>query len=612
MRLAPLFSALALAVPAAAQPPPELELELEPVTGGLFQPVAITHAGDGSGRLFVAEQRGTLRIVRGGVLLPTPFLDLRTEVRFGGEQGLLGVAFHPEFALNGFVFVHHTDLGGNTRVARYRVSATDPDVVDPSSRLIVLEVAQFAANHNGGQLAFGPDGMLYVALGDGGGGGDPMENGQDLGNLLGKILRLDVGVEPFAVPPDNPFVGVPGARGEIWVYGLRNPWRFSFDRATGDLFIGDVGQNAWEEIDFQPAASAGGENYGWDRMEGPACFEPASGCEDPSLVLPILYYDRDQGYAVTGGYRYRGGAEPALRGVYLYADFGSGRIWGATPRADGSWGSRLLLDSGRAISTFGEDEAGELYVADYLAGSILRLKAGGAGGCPWPAGHPHFCRDCGPCADGEGDCDNDGQCEAGTSCAMNVGAQFGYNPNIDVCVAPSGGCPWPAGHPHFCRDCGPCGDGEGDCDNDGQCEAGTSCAMDVGAQFGYNPNIDVCVAPSGGCPWPLGHPRFCRDCGPCADGEGDCDNDGECAAGTVCAPDVGADFGFHPNVDVCLDPGGGCPWPLGHAHFCRDCGPCQEGEGDCDNDGQCAAGLSCEDDVGAAFGFGPQIDVCLP
>ena len=256
-------------------------IQLEQVASGLNLPVTVTNAGDGSGRIFIVQQTGEIRILSGGTLLPTPFLDISALVSCCGEQGLLGLAFHPDYATNGFFYVDYTNVAGDTVVARYEVSATDPNVADPTSAQTVLTQDQPFSNHNGGQLAFGPDGYLYIALGDGGSGGDPQENGQNLQTWLGKILRVDINGDDFpgdpnrnyAVPPDNPFVGDPNALDEIWAYGVRNPWRCTFDRVTGDFFIADVGQNAWEEINFQPASSAGGENYGWDVLEGMHCFE---------------------------------------------------------------------------------------------------------------------------------------------------------------------------------------------------------------------------------------------------------------------------------------------------------------------------------------------------
>ncbi|MGH9464810.1 MAG: PQQ-dependent sugar dehydrogenase, partial [Thermoanaerobaculia bacterium] len=365
--------AVAWSAAAAAQAPP---FSLERVVGGLARPLGLVAPGDGSGRLFVVLQGGRILVLAAdGSLRPEPFLDLSDRVSCCGERGLLGLAFHPDFESNGLFFVNYTDPQGDTVVSRFAVSA-DPDRADPTSERGVLTYAQPFANHNGGHLAFGPDGYLYIASGDGGGAGDPQNNGQSLDTLLGKLLRIDVDGSPYAIPPDNPFIGDPEARPEIWAYGLRNPWRFSFDRATGDLFVGDVGQSSREEIDFQPVASGGGENYGWRRMEGSLCFDPPSNCDDDSLVPPILEYGHDAGCSVTGGFRYRGGSVPQLAGVYLFADFCAGTLWGATEEG-GVWSATVLAETGLAVSSFGEDEAGELYLThlDAEDGAVYRLAA---------------------------------------------------------------------------------------------------------------------------------------------------------------------------------------------------------------------------------------------
>lgn len=344
------------------------------LVGRFSAPVAITNAGDGSDRLFITEQEGTVRIVSGTSILPRPFLDIRNLVQAGGERGLLSVAFHPQYASNGFFFVNYTDRpGGHTVVARYSVSSSDPNVADPASALQIIRIQQPFANHNGGQLQFGPDGYLYIGMGDGGSGGDPGDRAQNLRELLGKMLRIDVDHQlPYTIPADNPFATGLDVRREIWALGLRNPWRFSFDRQTGDMFIGDVGQNAFEEINFQPAASRGGENYGWRRMEGLHCFNPQTNCNQGTLVLPILEHPQSTGVcSITGGYRYRG-PFPSLRGLYIYGDFCSGRIFGATQQSDGRWTSTILLQTSMNISSFGEDESGGLYVAD-LSGNVHRL-----------------------------------------------------------------------------------------------------------------------------------------------------------------------------------------------------------------------------------------------
>jgi glucose/arabinose dehydrogenase/murein DD-endopeptidase MepM/ murein hydrolase activator NlpD len=352
-------------------------IAFEQVASGLSQPTFLTHAGDGSGRLFITERGGQIRIMQGGTLLAAPFLNIGSKLSTGGsEQGLLGLAFHPGYASNGVFFIHYTNTSGAIVLARYQVSA-DPNLADAASESILLTIPKPASNHNGGMLAFGPDGMLYMGTGDGGGGGDPDGNGQDLTTLLGKVLRLDVdGGSPYAIPSDNPLAADPdpAVRKEIWAYGLRNPWRFSFDRATDDLYIADVGQGAREEVDFQPAASAGGENYGWNVMEGSLCFNPSSGCNTSGKVLPVAEYDHGSsgGCSISGGYVYRGTRYPAMNGVYLYGDFCSGRLWGLR-RSGTTWQNSLLQDTAYAISTFGEDEAGELYLTDYNTGRIYHV-----------------------------------------------------------------------------------------------------------------------------------------------------------------------------------------------------------------------------------------------
>jgi len=369
------------AAPAARAPLPDLpSITLTPVvTSGLGTPVAITNAGDGSGRLFITDQMGYIRIWTGSQLLATPFLDVHAIITAGGEQGLLSVAFHPNYASNGFFYVYYTDQSSptyNLTIARYHVSAGDPNRADPSSAMIVLQVPHpINTNHNGGQLQFGADGYLYIGTGDGGSGGDPPNNSQTLSVLLGKLLRIDVdGGSPYAIPPSNPFVGVPGARPEIWAYGLRNPWRYSFDRVTHDLFIGDVGQNLYEEIDFQPAASTGGQNYGWHLMEGFHCYNPATNCNDGTLTLPVVEYAHGPGCSVSGGYIYRGSQYPQLYGVYFYSDYCSGDISGLVHNCDGSWTTTPLLDTTMNIVAFGEDEAGEMYVDD-IAGGVYKITA---------------------------------------------------------------------------------------------------------------------------------------------------------------------------------------------------------------------------------------------
>ena len=356
------------AVLAQAEP----AVTLQPVANGLGNLVSITHAGDS--RLFITLQNGRVMIHDGTGVLPEPFLDIRSLVLSGGERGLLSIAFHPHYAQNGFFYVNYTNLNGHTVVARYSVSPSNPNRANPSSAVPIITINQPFANHNGGQLQFGPDGYLYIGMGDGGSGGDPGNRAQNLGDLLGKMLRLDVdSASPYAIPPSNPFRTQTGARAEIWSYGLRNPWRFSFDRTTGDLWIADVGQGEWEEIDFQPATSIGGENYGWRRMEGSHCFPPGSSCNPSNLVLPVIEYDHDFGCSVTGGYVYRGTRNPRLIGHYIYGDFCSGMIWSATRTSNGVVTIHDLLNAPFNISTFGEDVTGEIYVGDYTNGILYRL-----------------------------------------------------------------------------------------------------------------------------------------------------------------------------------------------------------------------------------------------
>ncbi len=350
---------LLLALLVAAQSPAQ-EIRLTPVAQGLSAPTDIQHAGDGSGRLFLVEQRGLIKILRNGAVLPQPFLDLRGRVSpTGSEQGLLGLAFPPSFAQSQRFYVNYTNVAGNTVIAQYR---SNGDVADASSEIPLLTVNQPFANHNGGQLRFGPDGFLYIGLGDGGSGGDPQNNAQNLGSLLGKILRIDVESQPgqVRIPPTNPFVNTAGARPEIWAFGLRNPWRFSFDRATKELWIGDVGQGSYEEIDLQPS-NEGGQNYGWRDMEGMHCV--LQGCSTAGKTLPVAEYTHAGGAcSVTGGFVYRGSGWTALQGTYFYTDYCTGRIWGLSRPAD-AWTSRVVLDSGLHITTFGEDEPGELFAA---------------------------------------------------------------------------------------------------------------------------------------------------------------------------------------------------------------------------------------------------------
>jgi hypothetical protein len=352
---------LAAAWVSASDPPSDLVLQL--VENGLTSPVAVTGAGDGTGRLFVVEQAGQIEILGGGT-----FLDITDRVdNTGNEQGLLGLVFHPDYSTNGFFYVDYTHdpVGDNpdvTRVSRFQVSIADPNLADASSETILLEFDQSAVNHNGGDLHFGPDGYLYIGSGDGGGSGDPLNHGQSLDTLLGKILRIDVDSgSPYAIPPSNPFVGTAAALDEIWAYGLRNPWRFSFDRANGDLFIGDVGQGSVEEVDLQPASSPGGENYGWRCMEGDQVYNNSL-CGGGPLISPILVYGHNPECSVTGGFRYRGNIG-GLHGRYVFGDYCSGVIWFASDET-GTWSTIPFADTTLAITSFGEDDDGELYVVD--------------------------------------------------------------------------------------------------------------------------------------------------------------------------------------------------------------------------------------------------------
>jgi len=337
---------------------------LQEVVSGLVFPLYLT-APAGDPRLFIVEKGGTIRIVQNGALLPTPFLDFSAKVSAGGEQGLLGLAFGPQYASTGRFVVHYTDLAGDTRVSQLRVSP-DPNVADPASELPILAVDQPFTNHNGGQVLFGPEGYLYVMLGDGGSAGDPDDHGQSLADLLGSILRIQpLEGGGYAVPPDNPFVGMPNVRPEIWSHGLRNPWRVDLDPATGDLYVADVGQGTWEEVSVSTAAAGAGRgaNFGWRIMEGPECFNP-SPCDQGGLELPVVSYDHGQGCSITGGFVYRGSAIPELQGHYFYSDFCAGFIRSFRLQ-DGAAVDQFrwpTLAPGPNIPGFGRDAAGELYI----------------------------------------------------------------------------------------------------------------------------------------------------------------------------------------------------------------------------------------------------------
>jgi glucose/arabinose dehydrogenase len=347
------------------------------MVSGLNQPLLITNASDGSGRLFIIQRLGQILIYKNGALLPTPFLNIQSIVNSSGsEQGLLALAFHPNYESNGRFYTLHTDQNRSIVLSVFTRSSANPDQADPTSRVTVLTIAKLYTNHNGGTLAFGPDGYLYWSTGDGGSGGDPDNNAQNLNSLLGKILRLDVSAaSSYSIPASNPFYNNPNAsvRKEIWAYGLRNPWRFSFDRLTGDMYVGDVGQSKQEEIDFQPANSHGGENYGWRVMEGSLCYNPSTGCNQSGKVFPVAEYDHTLGCSITGGHVYRGTKYPQMNGYYFYGDFCSGMIYTLHNESPNGWRSVLAADTSYSVSSFGEDELGELYMADYSAGKIYRV-----------------------------------------------------------------------------------------------------------------------------------------------------------------------------------------------------------------------------------------------
>ena len=369
--------------------PVTLSIDLAPIIDGFATPVFVTHAGDDPNRLYVVEKAGRIQIVTlagdRGEMATEPFLDINDRVTTSGnEQGLLGLAFAPDYSESGYFFVNYSDTSGDTVVARFQRSAANPDLADPAGEFVVLQIDQPARNHNGGMLLFGPDGYLYIGTGDGGGSGDRYANGQNPDSLLGKMLRIDVTsdpTQPYTIPEDNPWIhsdwnGI-DVRDEIWAVGLRNPWRYSFDRLTGDLWIGDVGQNQYEEITLTLRDSAkpfvGGHNYGWPILEGTHCYRDDQ-CDPSGLVLPVAEYSHAGHCSVTGGYVYRGAQFPQLTGVYIFGDYCSGTIWATWPTA-GGWQTAELLDSDVMISSFGEDAAGELYLTDMTGGRLLRLIA---------------------------------------------------------------------------------------------------------------------------------------------------------------------------------------------------------------------------------------------
>lgn len=372
------------AAPSSAAPsepasfdPTAVSLNIEVVVDDLTQPVDVAAPRDRSGRVFVVEQPGRIRIVRDGTLIDEPFLDIRERIASGGERGLLGLAFHPDFPDDPRFFVDYTDVNGDTVVAEYRLDEVDPDAGDPRSERIVLQIDQPFPNHNGGAVVFGPDGMLYIAMGDGGSGGDPQGNGQRLDTLLGKVLRVDVDSigsgGAYGIPDDNPFVDDADARPEIWLTGLRNPWRMRFDEATGDLWIGDVGQGEWEEIDRAPAG-VGGLNFGWNRMEGVDCFEPREGCDEAGLTLPVATYGHGLGCAVIGGVVIRDRDQPTLDGGYLFSDSCSGNVWLLDPAGSEPKEALLVTETDWSISSIGLDTDGTV-LATGLGGQLLRITA---------------------------------------------------------------------------------------------------------------------------------------------------------------------------------------------------------------------------------------------
>jgi glucose/arabinose dehydrogenase len=377
----PVLGLAALGILAAVSVAPA-RAAVELVISDLTEPVRLV-APVNDPRLFVAQRNGVIRVFdQAGAELDT-LLDIRTQTVAGGERGLLGLAFPPDHAATGRFYVNFTDLQGNTRVARYNLRTGSSSQADPSSQEVILSVTQPYSNHNGGHLAFGPDGMLYIGLGDGGSGGDPENRAQDDQSLLGKMLRLDVGVPAgYAIPADNPFVGQ-GPRAEIWAKGLRNPWCYAFDRTTGDLYIADVGQGSVEEVDVQPAASTGGENYGWRLMEGDSCYLPATNCNDGSLSLPVATYTHGGSpfrCSISGGYVYRGSNLPSLAGQYFFADYCSRQIWSLSWTAASGAGPVIERTADMtpvggygAVASFGQDGLGELYILDLSRGRVYRL-----------------------------------------------------------------------------------------------------------------------------------------------------------------------------------------------------------------------------------------------
>ena len=371
-------------------PPPTVPLQKVVAASGFDQPLFVTFAPGDSTRLFVVEKGGVIKVVKNGTVLSIPFLDISdSAINNSSERGLLGMAFHPDFQSNGYFYVDYTGVTGATHISRFSVNS-NPDVADRSSELVILKVEQPYANHNAGMLAFSPiDGYLYVGFGDGGSGGDPQNRAQNPDSLLGKVLRIDVnGGPPYSVPFDNPFVDSSNYRHEIWALGLRNPWRYTFDRQTGDLYIADVGQDEVEEVDFQPSTSKGGQNYGWRLKEGNDCYDPPTGCETRTdLVNPIWTYRHDEATnpcSITGGYVYRGQAIKGIQGMYFCGDYCSGEVWAFrfTPQGgltDFTDYTATLSPGHLDLVSFGEDYFGELYIVSMLDGTVYRIVADTSG-----------------------------------------------------------------------------------------------------------------------------------------------------------------------------------------------------------------------------------------
>jgi glucose/arabinose dehydrogenase len=366
-----MLAALGSCSSSATDPSDDVLLELQPVASGLAAPVFLT-APTGDARLFVVEQPGRIRIVKNGQLLAAPFLDISARVSYGGERGLLSMAFDPQYAANGFFYVYYTSApNGDIVVERYGGTA-GADVASATPTPVIAIAHPGASNHNGGLVTFGSDGMLYLGTGDGGGAGDPSGNGQNVNVLLGKLLRLDVRTLPYTVPAGNPFVGQAGRRGEIWASGLRNPWRFAFDRGSANLYIADVGQNLYEEVNVAPSTSAG-LNYGWNIMEGLHCYPSGDACSRAGLVLPAIEYSHASGgCSITGGFVYRGAAIPEIRGQYFYSDYCSGILASMTGTGAGSTTRTWSVPNVGNVVSFGEDAAGELYVLS-ANGTVYRI-----------------------------------------------------------------------------------------------------------------------------------------------------------------------------------------------------------------------------------------------